>query len=236
MASLEIVDIRKLEKDLIKDVINKMNPLIQKDFAVEFQPFVKDRFLKSFERNDVVLGLSGFYEGEGEEKDLQAVFGLDDATAKNALSEMYRVVQDTINITFELFTLGSDKIGYRLTFYYDNLEHALRGIEDAEYPYEYQVVTFSGNKQNARRTTTLTIPWLQWLLDGAQTQASIEFDLDQQAYDGHSRSGRAIMHRTGEGWTWFGKNFIEDIANSQKFIDDIEDIMAEKLSKKIASL
>lgn len=234
MAKLVVSNSNQLQQDLVKEVIKELNKILKGKFPQELEEDIVDLFIKYLRRHKVVLGLTGFYAGD-EDKDYQAIFGLETSKAIQAIQEMEEAVRAAIRISFKV-NATKKSITYTVTFYYEDLELAIRSIPSGEYTYNYKEVRFAGNKVNVTERP-YTLPWLDWLLDGAEVNASLEFDVDKKELD-ESRSGRATMHRTGSGWDWLGVNFIEEIALNPKFARDLEKLVGVYVTdtiKKVAS-
>ena len=233
MAKIRITNIKEVQNGIVKEAVLQVNKILKAEFAQKLEPLVRELFLKYFRRNKVPLGLTGFYAGD-EEKDYQAIFGLTDTLGQQAVDEMIVAVNTALDIDFKIsysnVSNGQSRITYSLIFYNENLEEAIRDIPSKSYDYDYKVVTFAGNRISNRSERNFTLPWLEWLFDGAQTEGSLEFDVTQ---DDESRSGRAIMHRNGPGWDFMGVNFVEEIVTNPKFIDDLEKLLGKGISKRI---
>ncbi len=223
--SVKITNIKKVREGIIREALIAINRVLKSSFADNLKKEISDLVLEAFERNDVILGLQGFFAGD-EDKDLQAIFGLTDELANQIIEEMRDLIANKLNVKF---TIGYSKnqIRYNVTIVYEDLTEEAKSLDAANYNLEI--------KKRTGGTVEATLPWFEWLINGADVQAEIVFDLnDTQA--SVSRSGRAIMlsnaYYSGN-WSWQGINFIEEIVKDEEFINKLELIVRNKLIKEI---
>lgn len=223
--SVKITNMREVRDGIVREALNAINKVLKSSFANEIKEEISDLVLEAFERNDVVLGLQGFFAGD-EDKDLQAIFGLTDELSNQIIEDMRDLISNKLNIKFTI-SYPKDRIRYNVTIFYEDLLTEATALDSASYNLEI--------KKRTGGTTEAILPWFEWLINGADVQAEIVFDLnDRQA--NISRSGRALMlsnsYYSGN-WDWKGINFIEEIVKDPEFINKLEVIVRDKLIREI---
>jgi hypothetical protein len=214
---------RRAAIDAIKPAVDKALPKIAEK--------AKRRVLVYFRRHPIIQGISGKYPNN-EDKDIQAIFGLTDSLSEDAIQEILSVVENSITITYR-----REGVKYKFFIKTDNdMLNDIIKIPSATYDYEVTLVNFHGAKRKYTQEER-SIPWLFWLLNGANAEADLTFDLDgDQA--ARSRSGRAVMERPGVGdWVWEGQSdFITEIGTNPKLIEEISQIFKDELQRQIDKL
>jgi hypothetical protein len=186
-----------------------------------------EKFIEHLGHHPIILGILGFYAGD-EERDLQAIFGIDDVVKDIIVDSIKQLVIDNLSIEYHvtknIFILNiSTK---------SNLASELRDRAGSEYDY-----------YSRKHRSVISIPWIDWLFDGVALKTSITFDLtDKRQLT--SRSGRAtmIMDESEEPFTYSPTqlsktgNFFLDISESKEFQTDVMDIITIIINKHIRGL
>lgn len=223
--SVKITNMKEIRDGIIREALNAINRVLKSSFANEIKEEISDLVLEAFERNDVVLGIQGFFAGD-EDKDLQAIFGLTDLAALQIIEEMRDLIESKLNIKIAI-RYAKNQIRYSVTIVYEDLQEEALRLDGASYNVEI--------KKRTSGVTEAILPWFEWLINGADTQAELVFGLNERQSN-ISRSGRALMlsnaYYSGN-WSWQGINFIEEMVKDPEFIDKLEVVVRDKLIREI---
>lgn len=225
--SWKIVNKTEMRKAARKEVSKQLAPYIAKAIT-KIRNKIKRRVVVYFKRHPVVKGLAGRYPNN-ENKDLQAIFGLDDALSAKVIEQILKVVEDSIQVT-------AIRRGGKYQFFIKtdrDLLQQLLTIPDAIYEYEQEQFVGAGKKR-VRKINDVSVPWMDWLLNGGEAQADLTFDLDESQQK-MSRTGRSIMENRGDGdWTFESRaDFITEIGTDPRLIEDAEGIFGREIQKAI---
>lgn len=229
---LQIINRTKFFKLLKRETAKEMEPAIKLAMP-RIAERIRSRFIVYLKNHPVIKGLNGAYPND-HNKDLQAIFGLSDQVAYDAIQQIVDVVENSITVTY--IRRGST---YRFFIKSeDDLIEKISNISDAVYSYTTTDVSFGGNKVFRKTKREARIPWLDWLLNGASVEADIEFDLDLATQGKNSRTQRAIMINRNKGdWDFEGVgDFVSEISQSEKFLSKIGNIFDEVVQSEINKL
>lgn len=225
--SFKIVNRTEMMKVARKEVSKQLAPYIAKAIT-KIKNKIKRRVVVYFKRHPVIKGLAGKYPGN-EDKDLQAIFGLEDALSAKIIEQILKVVEESIQVT-------AIRRGGKYQFFIKtdrDLLNRLLTIPDAVYEYEQQTIAGTGFKR-IKRINDVSVPWMDWLLNGGDAAADLTFDLDESQQK-QSRTGRSIMENRGDGdWTFESRaDFITEIGTDPRLIEDAEGIFIREIQKAI---
>ena len=233
MAKLELRRVAEAKEGIRREALKQINRILRPTFDDVIRPEVKKLFLKAMSRNDIIRGIQGYFP-EDEEKDIQAIFGLSDEDAEEAIQEMIRIVESSLQTEFKVFyPEGKTQIRYTFRFFWEDLEKNIREMESATYRYEYKETVFG--RGGGQYSYPYTVFWINWLLDGVSVDAELTFDDNSKGLAlAKTRSGRARMLRSStDYWSWPGTNFIEDIVYSPYFREKLNVLYTKLLEKEI---
>lgn len=233
MNRIRITNAESLLRQLDQRIIEKNLPAVLDWVRENGLDDIKQIFMDGFGKHDVIQGLLGYFPGD-QEKDLQALFGLSDEVAYQAVTEMADMVRQHIVIKIDPLSVSNQygktfsKRTFVITVSFDGMEAAIRNIPHGSYEYLYKSTKFTGG-QGTQSSNILTVPWINWLFEGATTEAAISFEYDENKYV--SRSERAVMVREdNSGWTYNPRgSFVEEILSN----DTLQEQMTASLSKEI---
>lgn len=234
MTTIQITNLDSVSQQIQQRVVQHFIPLALPKVKNDLELLLKDMFIETFSQHPIVEGIYGLFAGD-EDKDIQAIFGLTDTQVQEFADDVVNFIKNEIKIDFqnrnELGQFTSKNI-FTIVIYTNDFKKRLLDLPSATYFNESRQYNF------ARKQTVVTnqfdIPWLDWLLNGASTQASIEFDLNE-IQSIASRSQRALMIGN-DGWQWSGHDFINDIVRDPNFRNKALELFSINIKKDVESL
>jgi hypothetical protein len=237
MANLKLIRVAEAKEGARREAIAQINRILKPTFNEMILPDVKRLFLAAMGRNDIIKGILGYFPDD-EDKDIQAIFGLSDYMASDAIEEMISVVESSLHTEFKIsYPPGKTTIRYTFRFFWKDLEKNIRNMKNAEYVYAYKTTSFGKFNRQYIDEEDYYLPWIQWLLDGVYLDSELTFEDNSKGTAlQKTRSRRARMLRLStSGWSWEGVNFIEQVVYSPYFVEKLNKLYTEKIRKEILS-
>ena len=219
---LKITNKNQFLQGIKQKVINEELPKILNRKKGSLKKDILKAFLDYLSEHRVVRGILGDYAND-EQYDLQAIFGLTESMAQTSVSFLYELVEEKLNITYEVVNgLIIIKIG---------LDGDIDDFFAAETEYSYY---------SQKHKEEINIPWGHWLFNGAETEASLTFDVETYKGGKFSRSGRALMTTEDKsGWVFDPRSvtdtgdLFQDILTEKGFAARIKESIGEAIKESL---
>jgi len=226
--TVKITNRREFTRGIAQEVINQMMPAVFEESHKDLEIITAEEIKRSFGENEIVKGIFGFYQGD-EDRDIQAIFGLTDILAKDFVNFTINEIENSLD-----FKISRQRDRYGRFAASNTITVNLSLNAQDRFTQAILNSPYSSYLNEAKKKIQFEIPWLDWLINGFRTEASLEFDLTSIQII-NSRSKRAIMDGDG-GWTWRGNNFLSDIFSDESFLDRSEKRIKDYLEQQIGRL
>jgi hypothetical protein len=215
MSSVKITNIQDVRLQIRVIALREINKIIKRHLLKDLEKEIINTILRRFRATSIYRGIKGSYPGD-ETRDYQAIFGLTDILARQAIKDMEYIFRNYVTIDLAMEEKNT-QVKYILKIKYPKLNDYFIGMASGSYTYDYTVIRFRGRERDFQ-TEQLEIPWMNWFINGEEVEASIDWDLSEKDM-AVSRSQRAVMKRTtatDAGWEWDGIDIAEVVINNPK--------------------
>jgi len=224
---IKITNAPQFSKAVGKRLNNTLVPSINKEVRDAMIPRMQDvirEYWQQSEFRDAILGGQAL-----RTRDLQAVFGLTDDLAEDAVYQIEDVLASTIRVTRDL--QSGLRYGLKITLQSDDkIRTKLLDLEVASY----------ASYNNQGEETGFIINWLQWAIDKESPVMAAYIDFDTSTIE-DGRSGRAIMVKNPKtSWQYnpteypnASPNFLEKVLDSEKLNKVANKYVREEYNKAI---
>jgi hypothetical protein len=241
-STIKITNLVDMKSQVRLVVLKEINKIVKSHLLKDIEDEIIDAILRRFRSTAIYRGIKGSYPND-EVRDYQAIFGLTDIDAREAIKEMEYIFKTYVSVDLKIEE-RNNKVAYIIQIKYPKLNKYFIGMPGGSYTYEHKKLTFGGSRFRTTKYeyTELEIPWMEWFIYGADVAGQVDFDINEKDF-AVSRSQRAVMRRTKDSglyWDWDGIDIAETIINDPKlkirFLEIVNDSIRTTITNNLGNI